>query len=129
MPKSERFELRLDEDALSRIDSWRAEQSDLPSRAEAMRRLVEVGIARSGKQPVRFGDGEKVLILLMRELFQRLKITDADMNPEFLAEVIRGGHYWAADWTFPGVFHGHEDRPEDVSFVVDVLDMWDRIEA
>lgn len=129
VPKTERFELRLDEKTLSTIDTWRSEQADLPSRAEAMRRLVELGLSRSGKQPVRFSDGEKVLILLMRDLYSRLKITDVDLEPDFLAEVIWGGHYWAAEWKLPGVFHGHEDDPNDLSVVVDVLDMWDRVEA
>jgi hypothetical protein len=129
VPKTERFELRLEEDTLSRIDNWRSEQADLPSRAEAMRRLVELGLTRNGKRQVRFSDGEKVLILLMRDLYSRLKITDAGLEPDFLAEVIWGGHYWAAEWKLPGVFHGHEDDPKNVSFVVDVLDMWDRIEA
>src|SRR4051794_11547933 len=119
--KTERFELRLDEEALSRIDAWRSEQADLPSRAEAMRRLVELGLTRSTKQQVRFSDGEKVLILLMRDLFRRLEVTDAELEPDFLAEVIWGGHYWAAEWELPGVFHGHEDDPKNLSFVGDVL--------
>src|ERR1700757_2111975 len=46
VPKSERFELRLDSEALERIDEWRADRPDLPSRSEAMRRLVEIGLGR-----------------------------------------------------------------------------------
>lgn len=42
--KSERFELRLDPDTLDRIDVWRSEQRDLPSRSAAVRRLVEAGL-------------------------------------------------------------------------------------
>jgi len=38
--KPERFELRLDKVTLDRIDTWRSEQPDMPSRAEAVRRLV-----------------------------------------------------------------------------------------
>ena len=129
VPKGERFELRLDEQILSRIDSWRAEQSDLPSRAEAMRRLVELGISRSGRRPVRFSDGEKLLFMMLRDLYKRLKITDAEIDPDFLAEVIFGGHYWAAEWKLPSIFHGHEDDADDLKFVLDVLEMWDRIEA
>lgn len=44
--KSERFELRLDSETLDRIDKWRSERSDLPSRSEAVRRLVEAGLGR-----------------------------------------------------------------------------------
>jgi antitoxin MazE len=38
--KPERFELRLDKATLDRIDTWRSEQPDMPSRAESVRRLV-----------------------------------------------------------------------------------------
>ncbi len=44
--RSERFELRLDQVTIQRIDAWRSDQSDLPSRAEAMRRLVDAGLGR-----------------------------------------------------------------------------------
>jgi len=40
-PKTERFEMRLDEATIKRIDDWRRAQPDLPSRAEAIRRLVD----------------------------------------------------------------------------------------
>jgi hypothetical protein len=33
----------------ARIDDWRRKQTDLPSRAEAIRRLVEVGLKAKGK--------------------------------------------------------------------------------
>lgn len=39
--KSERFEMRVSEELLDRVDEWRRQQADLPSRAEAMRRLIE----------------------------------------------------------------------------------------
>lgn len=45
-PKSERFELRLDPDTINRIDEWRGEQADLPSRSEAVRRLVNSGLGK-----------------------------------------------------------------------------------
>ena len=46
-PKSERFEMRMDEDILTRVDKWRADQVDVPSRAEAMRRLIELGLPKT----------------------------------------------------------------------------------
>lgn len=127
-PMGERFEMRLDEDILARVDGWRSQQVDLPSRAEAMRRLVEVALAKGGSDTVTFSDGDKLLILMMRDLYEHLKVKDPGIDPEFLGEVIWGGHYWAAKWNLPGVFHGHEDDPRDLHFVLDVLDMWDAIE-
>ena len=126
--KSERFEMRLDEQAISRIDKWRAEQPDIPSRAEAIRRLVEKGLADQRGDTVRISDGEKLLLLMMRDLFKHLKVNDAESDVEFIANVIFGGHYWAPKWRLPGVFHGSEDNPTHLRTVIDVLDMWDCIE-
>lgn len=42
--KTERFELRLSSELLARIDEWRRNQPDLPTRSEAIRRLVESGL-------------------------------------------------------------------------------------
>lgn len=44
--KSERFEMLVDPTFLRRIDGWRRKQPDLPSRAEAIRRLVEEALRR-----------------------------------------------------------------------------------
>lgn len=38
---TERVELRCSKDFLARLDRWRREQEDLPSRGEAIRRMVE----------------------------------------------------------------------------------------
>lgn len=127
-PKSGRFELRIDEEQLCRVDEWANEQDDRPTRAEAIRRLVNVGLSAGSRRAVHFSDGEKMLILMMSDIFKAMKIKDPESNPEFLAEVIYGGHYWAPKWDMQGVFHDHVDNPRDVSHVVDVLDMWDFIE-
>jgi uncharacterized protein len=49
--KTERFEMRLDVESVERIDEWRRKEPDLPSRAEAIRRLVDLGlqVKRKGK--------------------------------------------------------------------------------
>ena len=50
-----RFEMRLPLDLGARLDRWRRKQSDLPNRAEAARRLMEIGLdadeAREAKSP------------------------------------------------------------------------------
>lgn len=122
--KNERFEMRMDEDILARVDKWRSEQGDVPSRAEAMRRLVELGLSQEGADTVRFSDGEKLLFMMMRDLYKHFKLQRTEIDPDFIAEVISGGHYWAPRWEMPGLYHDHTDRATDVRFVVDVLDMW-----
>ena len=131
MARTERFEMRVDEEILERIDRWRGSQDDVPSRAEATRRLIELGLASSvetSDEIVKFSDGERVLILMMRDLYKRLKVEEAEVDADFLADAIYGGHYWAPKWEMSGVFHGEEDDPSDVHFVGDVLDMWSQIE-
>ena len=127
-PKPERFELRIDADQLARIDEWAADEPDSPARAEAVRRLIDLGMAAGSKRAVRFSDGEKMLMLMMGDLYKHLGIKDAETNPDFLAKVIYGGHYWAPKWDMQGVFHDHVDNPEDLKHVVDTLDTWSFIE-
>lgn len=126
--KTERFEMRMDEEILERIDRWRAGQDDVPSRAEATRRLIELGLVLAARSTVEFSDGERLLALMMRDLYKKLKVDDGEINADFIAEVIWGGHYWAPKWQMTGVFHGEEDDPRDVSFVVEVLNMWSFLE-
>ena len=126
--KLERFEMRIDEEQLARIDAWAAEQSDQPPRAEAVRRLVDLGLSAGSKRAVRFSDGEKMLMLMMRDLYKHLGLKDGESDPEFLAQVIYGGHYWAPKWEMQSVFHDHVDDPADLKHVVDTLDMWTFIE-
>jgi uncharacterized protein len=123
--KTERFEMRLDPDTLQRIDDWREHQDRSISRAEAIRTLVDVGLERIN-QP-RFSDGEKLNTLLLCHLIQSTGAS-TEFDPRFLASVIYGGHYWALDWEYPGLFHDETDRRETVTEVVDILDMWTFIE-
>jgi uncharacterized protein YfbU (UPF0304 family) len=126
--KSERFELRLEEDVLDRVDNWReAQDDDTLSRAEAIRRLVEAGLRVKSRDSVEFSDGEKMIVLMLCDLMKQLK-TKGDTNPDFLQSVIFGGHYWGLKWDLTGIFHGHVDKPEVVRSVANILDMWAFIE-
>jgi len=44
-----RFEIRLQPKLSTQIDDWRRQQRDLPSRAEAARRLIEIGLESASK--------------------------------------------------------------------------------
>ena len=125
--KTERFEMRLHRETLERVDKWRAEQPDLPSRAEAMRRLADVGLTGSGQGELRISDGEKLILVLLLDLYRHQKVkTDIDL--EFVSEAISGGHYWALKLQYPGLMHGHVDSGPVVSEVTRILSMWDSIE-
>lgn len=45
MDKRHNFQMRTDDRFLEKLDEWRRLQPDLPSRAEAIRRLVDRGLA------------------------------------------------------------------------------------
>lgn len=129
VPKTERFEMRLDEEMLRRVDEWRGSQDDPPTRSEAVRRLLELALSQGDKDSVYFSDGEKLLLLAMKDLYKAVGIKGGDtVDMDFVSEVIYGGHYWAPRWQMTGVFHDHVDRATDLRFVIDVLDMWDFLE-
>lgn len=46
---SEAVNVRMALDALQNLDDWRRKQPDLPGRPEAIRRLVEIGLAKGVK--------------------------------------------------------------------------------
>lgn len=126
--KSERFELRLDEEIIENVDKWRSNQRELPSRAEAIRRLVEKGLSLELSQNnVQITDGEKLIISMLAELNKHGKV-EGDIDPDFVTSAISGGHYWALNWELPGLYATRADNPQDVTFVVDVLVMWDALE-
>lgn len=125
---SERFEMRIDSDLLDRLDQWRQGEDDMPSRAEAVRRLIEAGLAHDNKgRALNLSDGEKLIAMMLAELIKKLGV-DVETNVDLVQKVIFGGHYWALGWEMPGIFHGHADKQSRVRFVVDVLDMWSFIE-
>ena len=124
---TERFEMRLGPDVLDELDAWRAMQSDLPSRSEAVRSLVEAGLRKNDEHRITLGNGERLVVMMLCELFKHLKVK-SEIDPVFLEKVIYGGHYWALGWNDSSLFHSHEDSPMVVNEVVDILDMWSFLE-
>jgi metal-responsive CopG/Arc/MetJ family transcriptional regulator len=68
--KTERIEMRLNTSFLKTVDNWRRKQRDLPSRAEAIRRLAECGLASSTATPpqLRKGSRRKAAEMADREI-------------------------------------------------------------
>jgi|SRR6185437_3396016 len=125
--KSERFELRLDESTLDAVDAWRAKQEDIPTRAEAFRRLVDIGL-RVPKNDMQFTSGELLITHMLADIYQQFKIRNG-VDPDFVRDALFRGHYWALEWQYPGIFHGYKDDPRILPEVIDILDMWSFVEA
>ena len=126
---NERIELRMDQDTLQGVDTWRATEADLPSRSEAIRRLVEKALSKaspSNKDP-RFSPGETLIVHMLCDLLKAHKL-NKEIDPEFVGAALVGGHYWALGWEMTGVFHNHVDSARAVTEVVDTLDMYDILE-
>jgi uncharacterized protein len=119
--KSERFEMRMDQDTIEYIDEWRKQNSNL-SRAEAIRRLIVKGVHSE------FSDGEKLIMHMLCDIYKHLKI-NGDIDPEFIESALAGGHYWALKWEYTGIFHDHFDDKKALEDVVNILDMWFFIES
>lgn len=130
--KSERFEMRFDPVTLQQVENWRTNQADAPSRAEAIRRLVEVGLS---VEEVKFrpSSGEKLIIAMLCDLYKRFPADSEncglyDFDPSFIAKAATGEDHWALEWEYPGMFQGVIQDEGTVSEVVNVLDMWEGIE-
>ena len=126
--KSERFEMRLDREIVQQVDEWRHEQPDRPSRAEAVRRLVATGLAVLRQTDNRMSAGEMLILMMLRDLYKHLG-AKGEVDPDFVAETMWGGHFWGLSWEYSGLFHGHVDKPQVVDEVVDLLEMWHFIES
>jgi len=72
-------------------------------------------------------DGEKLIILMLTEVYEKLQI-EGETEPDFLRSAIFNDHLWGIRWKYSGIpFEAAEDPPI-VREVVDILDMWSFIE-
>ena len=115
---SRRFEMRVEQSLLERIDAWRARQSDLPSRAEAFRRLTEAGLDRLASDD--FSKGEKLLAMMMRDLYRHLGVK-GEVDPNFTASIFAGGNTWAIDEQPGGVLRAEPVPHRVVKETIDIL--------
>lgn len=123
--KTERFELRLDRETLDSVDTWRSEQNELVSRAAAIRQLVQQGLDRSNYLTMSQADILNTSLLCE---IHSATAKNGELDSAFIQNAVLGGHFWALNWQYPGLFHGHEDTPAAVGEVADILGMWSTIE-
>jgi uncharacterized protein YfbU (UPF0304 family) len=127
--KSERFELRLEQDALDRVDDWRRAQSDLPSRAEAVRRLVEAGLgALTPSRRLNPSNVEKLMLYLMCDIHEKIVASD-ELNPKLISRALLYGHTWGIEMEYGNLFPTVGDNRTIKAEVIDFLDMFNFVEV
>lgn len=127
MALTERIEVRLNEDVVSRVDEWMERTGNASSRSDAIRQLVELGLGTVTGKAIHLTAGDKLNFTLLRDIAKHLKV-ETDVDTEFISEVMYGGHYWAPTWEMQGLFHDHADSPSSVRMVADVMSMWTAVE-
>ncbi|OCJ05386.1 hypothetical protein A6U86_29450 [Rhizobium sp. AC27/96] len=125
--KTERFEMRLDQHILDRLDEWRSAQGDLLSRAEAVRRLVDAGLSSSGKEfnPT---SAEKLMLWLLTEQLKHTKGYENAESIKLIQDSIYAGQFWAIEWEMSGIFFDHSGSRKALPLVTDTMTMWTFIE-
>ena len=76
---------------------------------------------------MKLSDGEKLIVTMLCDLYQKLKI-EGDLDPELLLAAIRSGNMWMLDAEYSNGF-GKDVPGEEVRETADILDMWQFIEG
>lgn len=123
-PKSERFEMRLDEETALAIDNWRDQHLPDASRAHSVRVLIERGLKTATS---RFSDGDKVVLAFLSDLFRHLGLAEAT-KLDVIVKGFRDGHHWAVDLEMGSLFRPPSSSSSSAATVLATLEMWEVIE-
>ncbi len=129
MKKVELLQVQFNEVHAERIEAWMEEAGKANTFSDAVHQLVDLGLRTEVGKNMRITDGDKLNFMMLRDIMKHLKVRDSEVDVDFVAEAIYGGHFWAPIWEMQGLFHHHIDLHSDVELVVDTLDMWDFIES
>lgn len=125
---TERLELRLDSSLIEKLDFWRSSQRGLPTRSEAIRRLIEEGITVENPSEPKVSNSERLILWLLTDLLKINPNYDDSESLKIIQQALLGGHLWALDWHFTGLLHGHTDKKSELDFVLKTMSMWRQIE-
>ena len=76
---------------------------------------------------MKLSDGEKLILLMLCEIQEHLKIKDS-IDTKLIREAIHSGNVWGIEQAFTGIFHGYETKEEVVRETRETLFMWQRLE-
>jgi uncharacterized protein len=76
-----------------------------------------------GGRDMELRDSEKLILLMLSEIYQHLKIK-GEIDPKFVKETIFSGNYWGFEWQYSGIFGSEPAKESAVRETCDVLDMY-----
>lgn len=72
-------------------------------------------------------DGERLIALMLADLHEHLEI-DGDLDAGFVKNAICNDHLWSIPFKYSGLDFENGDLPEEVSEVLNIMEMWRFIE-
>ncbi len=76
---------------------------------------------------MKLSDGEKLIALMLADLHEHLEI-DGDLDAGFVKNAIYNNHLWSIPFKYSGLDFEGGDLPEEVSEVLNIMEMWRFIE-
>jgi uncharacterized protein YfbU (UPF0304 family) len=74
-------------------------------------------------------NGEKLILLMLSEIYEHLKI-EGDIDPKFVRAAILREQTWSLACQYPGIIGSDESKtPPVVKEVQDILEMWELLET
>src|SRR5260370_39224690 len=74
---------------------------------------------------MKLSDGEKLILVMLCELYKKLGIESTEMNPELVQAAITSGNLWGLRSKYGGTLYATAEISEEtVREVSDILDMW-----
>lgn len=71
---------------------------------------------------------EKLILAMLSDIQEHLKV-QGEIDPKLVKSALWGDHTWGLTWEYSMLFGGEIEKPEGVSEVVDILDMWSATES
>ena len=74
--------------------------------------------------PMKLSDGEKLILMMLADMYKHLKIQNPQFDPDFITNTITKDHPWGFKWAYSGIPFEKEQTPREVTETADILDMW-----
>src|SRR6266851_1054341 len=72
---------------------------------------------------MKLSDGEKLILVMLSELCQKLKAWD-EKDAKLVQDAIHSGNLWALEWEFSGIFGPSEPSDDALREATDIMTMW-----